>query len=143
MNPTLATFIKSPASSGVNDLDRPESCRRQYPRIDASFDMSLESEHNFYMGFTENLSEGGVFVAAWAFSTGCPPDVGDRVHLSFTLPDSPDPIKVSAEVRWVRDYNLLSDTPPGLGLRFVDLPDELRRRIYSFVTRRDPLFHPD
>jgi uncharacterized protein (TIGR02266 family) len=117
--------------------------RRQVPRVEAVFDVTLESEHNFFTGFSENLSEGGVFVAAWAFSNGSPPVHGDRIHLTFTLPDGGSAIEVTAEVRWARAHNELSDTPPALGLRFLDLGDEHRQRIEGFVRSRDPLFYPD
>jgi len=37
--------------------------RRAHVRHDVELEVSLESESNFYMGLTENLSEGGLFIA--------------------------------------------------------------------------------
>ena len=44
------------ASPGSSDL-------RRYPRHDVELEVTMESESNFYMGLTENLSEGGIFIA--------------------------------------------------------------------------------
>ena len=44
--------------------------RRRHLRYAVELDVSMSSEHNFYAGFAENLSEGGVFVATHSLLAG-------------------------------------------------------------------------
>ena len=113
--------------------------RRRNERIQLEVEVSLESDHNFYSGFSTNISEGGIFVATHVL---CP--VGTQMEITFSLPGQAEPIAAVAEVRWQREYNELSNTPPGLGLRFVAVGDADLQRIQAFTnTSREPLFHEE
>lgn len=94
------------------------------------------SDSNFYWGLTNDISEGGLFVATVALM-----DPGSEITLAFTLPDGGDPIEVTGIVRWVRDFDGGRDAPPGYGVQFNDLPAAARDRISAFVRRRDPVFY--
>jgi hypothetical protein len=37
--------------------------RREHSRFHVDLDVTVGSDHNFYAGFAENLSAGGVFIA--------------------------------------------------------------------------------
>ena len=52
-------------------------------------------------------------------------------------------VRPSGEVRWVRLYNEQSDTSPGLGIRFLDLPPGATAAIDRFLAQREPLFFDD
>ncbi len=112
--------------------------RREAERVDAEFEVTAESDHNFYLGFTENISEGGLFLATYQTHK-----LGDTLTLRFTLPGVERPIETVAEVRWARRLNPASDTPPGVGLRFVSLSEEDRRLIERFSRKREPLFYDE
>lgn len=121
-------------SAGVRSM--PEGTeRRQQPRVALEAEVTLESESNFYAGFTENVSEGGIFVATYARHS-----VGERLRVRFTLPGLSEAIEATCEVRWLRVQNPTSDTPPGVGLRFMDLSDTARANIERFVRARAPIF---
>jgi uncharacterized protein (TIGR02266 family) len=109
--------------------------RRIAPRFAVELEMSISSEHNFYSGLVENISEGGVFVATHVLKP-----IGSVVEISITLPDSDVAVSGKGEVRWIRDYNELSDTPPGMGIRFVELASGSVEAIEQFLSQRDPLF---
>lgn len=109
--------------------------RRTAPRFAVELDMTISSEHNFYSGLVENISEGGVFVATHVLKP-----IGSIIELSITLPDSGVTVSGRGEVRWIRDYNELSDTPPGMGIRFVELAAGSVEAIERFLSQRDPLF---
>jgi hypothetical protein len=98
----------------------PTASRRQV-RVPYVIEVTLSSEHNFWTGFTENLSEGGVFLA-----TPREVPLGTQV----------------LEVRWVRAANAVEQgSPPGLGVRFVNLDPELELEIGMFTrTDRDATF---
>jgi len=87
--------------------------RRSHARVALRANISLSSESNLFVGMTENISEGGVFV-----STLSPPAVGAEVTLLLQL-DEAEPIPLSGEVRWHRTDDDGNST--GCGVRFRDL----------------------
>jgi len=119
----------------------PESSRghhRSSPRAAVELDVSLGSDHNFYAGFVENLSAGGVFVATHLLRP-----VGEVIELSVHIPDDDEVITGTGEVRWLREYNESSDVPPGMGVKFLTLADGAEKIIEKFLAQRDPLFFDD
>jgi uncharacterized protein (TIGR02266 family) len=112
--------------------------RRVHSRFAVELDVSISSDHNFYAGFTENLSAGGIFVATHVLK----PE-GSRVELSMFLPGSSEPIRGKGEVRWIRPFNERSNVPPGMGIRFVELDPGAEESIKRFLAERDPLFYDD
>jgi uncharacterized protein (TIGR02266 family) len=111
--------------------------RREHSRFAVDLDVTVGSDHNFYAGFAENLSAGGVFIATHKLKP-----VGSKIELTINLPDG-EQLKTEGEVRWVRVFNEHSDTPPGMGVKFNALPDESLASIQNFLAHRDPLFFDD
>jgi len=112
--------------------------RRNHQRMPLETSVTWNSETNFYTGFTNDISEGGIFVSTYAVAAR-----GAKMVLEFTLPDNKEKICVQAEVRWLREYNPDSDANPGMGLEFVNLSDEDRQRIDAFIKNRETLFYDD
>jgi uncharacterized protein (TIGR02266 family) len=125
-----ATFTDAPVS-GVDG-------RRAYARVAVDLDVSLASEHNFYAGFAENLSAGGIFVATHKLLP-----VGEEIGLTIRLPGIQEPVLGVGEVRWVREYSERSNVAPGLGLRFVHLAPGCAALVARFLEHRDPIFFDD
>lgn len=111
--------------------------RREHHRHKVDLDVSLGSDHNFYSGFAENLSAGGVFVATHLLRP-----VGEMVEICIHLPDNFE-VHAMGEVRWVRVFNADSDTPPGIGVRFVGLDSSCEAAIQRFLREREPIFFDD
>lgn len=116
----------------------PQPQRRASPRYGVELDVSLGSDHNFYAGFIENMSAGGVFVATHMIKP-----VGETLELSIHLPDSDIVVRGVGEVRWIREYSEASNVPPGMGVRFVHLEPGSLEAIESFLEHREPLFFDD
>ncbi len=113
--------------------------RRSHERIPFTVVVSLTSEHNFYTGFTQDISEGGVFIA-----TNCLEPVGAIREFELSVGAGKGKVTAQGEVRWVREANDFSDVPPGMGIRFLDLHPEIERRINQFIGRkREALFFDD
>jgi uncharacterized protein (TIGR02266 family) len=122
------TEIEGPASDN----------RRVHSRYGVDLDVSLESDHNFYAGFAENISTGGLFIATYKLKP-----VGARMDISLNLPGRDAPIQTIGEVRWIREYSERSNVGPGMGIRFVELKPEDAAAISDFVKGREPLFYDD
>lgn len=125
----------SPASPAPA-VDVPRAHRA--PRVHVELSVSFTCEHNVFVGFTENLAEGGIFVAT---HTVLP--VGSAVELELLLPAMDGPVTVGGEVRWVRAPRSVEETTPGMGIRLVDPPSVLTEGIRAYVAERDPVFFDD
>jgi uncharacterized protein (TIGR02266 family) len=112
--------------------------RRRHPRFPLQIEISHVSEHNFFTGFTEDISEGGLFIATYNLF-----EIGHRFELEFVMPGQEQPCLALCEVRWIREYNTFSDVMPGMGVRFLNLPRDAERRIQRFIRQREPLFYLD
>lgn len=111
--------------------------RREHARFTVDLDVSVGSDHNFYAGFAENLSAGGVFVATHKLKP-----TGSKIELTINLPEGAQ-VKAVGEVRWIRIYNEHSDTPPGMGVKFTQVEESCLEAIAAFLSQRDPLFFDD
>jgi uncharacterized protein (TIGR02266 family) len=111
--------------------------RREYKRYELNVDVNFESASNFFTGLTQDISRGGLFVATYDLRA-----VGEQVAVKFQLPDEPQPIELTAVVKWVRENTSLHRSETyGIGLQFVDLPAETAAIIDRFMTKRDSIFY--
>lgn len=119
----------SPAQSDVN---------RASLRVPLAVHIGLDGPSNLFMGASENISEGGVFVASFKLRP-----IGDRFSIQFTLPDEERPVSAVVEVAWLRKSDPAHpNVTPGMGLRFLALDVGDAPRLSAFVTRRAPLLVP-
>jgi len=93
----------------------------------------MESEHNFYTGFTENISTGGLFVATRDIKS-----VGTVVRVKFVLPGLPGAVEADAVVRWVREVG--DPDHHGMGVQFTHLSPPVRDAIDRFIKQRESIF---
>lgn len=129
---------EEPESGDAREESGDASTRRQHSRYRVDLDVTVSSEHNFYAGFVENMSHGGLFIATHQLKP-----VGERLEFSVHLPDEGGPIRGLGEVRWVRVYSESSNVPPGMGIRFLEVSDETNARIERFLAQREPMFYDD
>ncbi len=110
------------------------SDRRIAPRRQVEAHITATSQSNFFCGFTEDISEGGVFVSLCP-----PPPIGELVHLSVQVGAEP-PVTAVGEVRWHRtDAN---GEPTGCGVQFVVLDPRAADLFQGLLARagQAPLF---
>ena len=91
---------------------------------------SLEFEDTAHVGFTENLSESGVFVSTHAVAP-----VGTEVSLLIALPDLAL-VRAQGTVRWLRDGSPTEGRTSGMGIRFDRLAPLDAVRIHEFIRGR-------
>lgn len=111
---------------------------RRQRRISLRTAVHLESDSNLYAGVTNNLSEGGLFVAATELLAR-----GTVLDLEFSLPDGGPPIRTTGVVRWIREDLECIEEPPGMGVQFVELDERTAARLERFVEQRDTLYYDE
>ncbi len=108
------------------------------PRQDLEANLGASSETNFYVGFSGEIAEGGVFVATYNTL-----DVGTLVHVLVSLPGGYE-FKLPGRVHFVRDpMDLSAEAEPGMGVKFEALPADNRELILRFIRKRAPMFYDD
>jgi uncharacterized protein (TIGR02266 family) len=94
------------------------------------------TESNFFVGFSGDISDGGVFVATYQTV-----EVGQKVEVLVTLPGGFEKT-IPGTVRFVRDPMDL-ESEPGIGVHFDRLDEEARELILRFIRKRPPLFYDE
>jgi uncharacterized protein (TIGR02266 family) len=113
-------------STERRDSDRRNTDRRGSTRVPLDLWVEEEKGDELYFRRTGNLSQGGVY-----FEQTIPHTLGTRVKLRFALPGESHVIEAMGEI---------VNTPGekdglGMGLKFVDLTDEDRTRLDTFIER--------
>jgi uncharacterized protein (TIGR02266 family) len=117
--------------------DRSHGKERGAPRFDVRLVVSVEIGDGSFVGFTENLSQEGVFVA-----TQAPQRVGAAVQLLIALPDLAL-VHAQGTVRWTRSYSKSKGISAGIGIRFDKLTALDSVLIHDFLRARQSLLLDD
>lgn len=114
----------------------PPHPKRTMPRIGLNVDIGIQTGNNFYTGFTEDISEGGLFVATYDFKP-----IGTKLNVTFTLPNG-HIVMATGTVRWIREFNPLTpDVQPGMGIQFDELSPQDRNQINEYIRKNAPIFY--
>ena len=123
-----------PAIDLASLLDEAGDASRRTPLTRIEVNVSLVSEHNFFVGATRRIDSGGVFV-----STMLPPAVGTAVEIRLGLPDARK-VDVQGTVAFVRDRDATGGRQaPGCGVRLTGLPIWVAEAIDRFLAARPPI----
>lgn len=108
--------------------------RRREPRRACELELEFTDETHFYAGITQDLSQGGVFIATYRVFP-----VGSRLELGFQLPDGTE-VRARGVVRWVRAEGAPEAERPGMGVAFSELSESALTAIAAFCRDRAPLY---
>jgi uncharacterized protein (TIGR02266 family) len=111
--------------------------RRTTPRIPVKMPVTIVEGLSKKELMSVNISEGGLYLR-----TAQPLPEGTNFHVKFTLPYDTEAIELSAETdtielsaEVVRSLSLGTKLveEPGMGIRFLNVPEDVLRRIRNFV----------
>ena len=105
-------------------------------RASLEANIGATTESNFFVGFSGDISDGGVFVATYASLP-----IAAKVSVLVTLPGGYEQ-SIPGTVRFVRDP-MDMDSEPGIGVKFDRLGGEARELILRFIRKRPPLFYDE
>lgn len=114
-------------------VDEPRS-RPMPTRVEVN--VSLVSEHNFYVGESRRIDSGGVFIA-----TAMPPPVGTRLSVRLGLADGRK-VDADGEVAFVREKSAtIGRQPTGCGVKLHGIPGWALDAIDRFILARQPIVY--
>jgi hypothetical protein len=100
--------------------------------------LGAATESNFYVGFSGEISQGGVFLCTYDILP-----VGTPVRVLVTLPGNLS-TTVDGRVRFLRDpLDLSSEAEPGMGIAFDVLEEGSRALMLRFIRNRAPMFYDE
>lgn len=112
--------------------------RAQVPREHVEANLGATTESNFYVGFSGEISQGGVFVSTYNILPK-----GSPVRVLITLPGNLS-TEVDGNVRFVRDpMDMSAESEPGMGIAFEGLEKDSRELILRFIRKRPPMFYDE
>ena len=113
--------------AGTEELTGNE--RRRFDRADCTIRVDYGSVDELFSEFTRDINEGGLFI-----ETDSPLELGSRVGLQFTLPESAETFHATGTVMWVRPrVDESTGEPIGMGVEFDELDAEERSKINELV----------
>lgn len=132
---------QSPSStaSGTTPASTPASAAPYNgTRAEVEANIGANTETNFFVGFSGEISEGGVFVATYNTHP-----VQTRVTVLVTLPGGFE-VKIPGTIRFVRDpMDMDTEAEPGMGIAFDNLSAEHRELVLRFIKKRAPMFYDE
>lgn len=134
LRPSAAPVAHAPTVAAVPKAPRAPVIIGRREKLEANIGATTES--NFFVGFSGEISEGGVFIATY---TTLP--IGTPVEVLVTLPGGFEST-IPGTVRFVRDP-MDMDSEPGVGVRFDKLTSEQRELVLRFIKKRPPVFYDD
>jgi uncharacterized protein (TIGR02266 family) len=116
----------------MGEPDSPSEERRNAVRATLEVHIDLHTDSQFFAGFSQDLSDGGLFVATYS-----PAPVGTEIEVAFDLAEHR--IRTLGRVVWLREESV--DAVPGMGLAFKSLSEADLAAIAAFTRERAPLFY--
>lgn len=124
-SPATIKSMSDKSGGGAVAGAQPGPERRRSQRVPVEMWVEEVSEEERVFRRAGNLSEGGLHL-----DKTIPIAVGTVINLRFTLPSDPDPIDVKGEI-----VAIDPDEELGMGVKFVDMPADLRGRIKHYLDR--------
>jgi hypothetical protein len=89
----------------------------------------IDQDKMSFFGYAKNISRGGMFI-----SSINPREPGSQFRVEFPLPTPIDQrVQCDCEVVWKRIYSPKAIYEPGMGLKFLNLPEEIAEAIDAWI----------
>lgn len=117
-----------------------EQTRDEQPAVQANQRKSLRSPllvlkvkvddgRKFFFGYAKNISRSGMFIA-----TANPREPGSLFQVDIPFPEPlKHTVRCTCEVVWQRQFKKKSPFEPGMGLKFIGMPEEDADSIDAWV----------
>jgi type IV pilus assembly protein PilZ len=105
--------------------------RRNFPRTHQTVEIFFKDTESFIKAYIGNVGGGGLFI-----KTDEPIELNETLVVRFYLPQDKEPITAEGKVVWVTPKGVKNPSyPPGLGLKFVHINPEDKKRLDDFVSK--------
>jgi len=88
------------------------------------------TDRDLYQSYMPFLKNGGLFVR-----TNEHYELGTDIMLQVTLPDALEPAEITGQVCWVTPIGAQNGTPAGVGINFIEDPENIKNQIEKAIGR--------
>ena len=92
--------------------------------------LEFVTDRDLYQAYMPFLKNGGLFIR-----TTDSFELGVDVLLQVTLPDSLEASEIKGKIVWLTPVGAQNGTPAGIGINFVEDPDNIRNQIEKAIGR--------
>ena len=104
--------------------------RRQSSRAHQPIEIVFKDTESFIKAYIGNVGGGGLFI-----KTDEPIELHETLVVRFYLPHDQEPLTAEGKVVWVTPKGVKNSSyPPGLGLKFIHINPEDKKRLDDFVS---------
>jgi uncharacterized protein (TIGR02266 family) len=114
----------------LQDIELTPNDQRAERRCPASLRVSYKTFHEFIDEYTKNVSRRGMFIR-----TKRPHAIHEIAELLLHVPELPHPVRIKGEIVHV-ELNAQREEDCGVGLKFIDIDDQSREALISFIKSR-------
>ncbi len=95
--------------------------------------VQIDSDRPVFFGYTKNLSRSGMFIA-----TTNPIEPGEQIEVEIPLPAPlSKTVRCCCEVVWKRPFGKHLPFEPGMGMKFIDMPEEITEQIAAWIAEHN------
>ena len=95
-----------------------------------NLNLEFLTDRDLYQSYMPFLKNGGLFVRTTdSFALGA------TVLLKVSLPDSLEASEIKGQVCWLTPTGVQNGTPAGIGINFVEDPEQVRNQIEKAIGR--------
>ncbi len=105
--------------------------KRREERISVELKVGYRTIGSFITDYIINISRGGIFI-----NTSKPLPVGTKIRILFSIPDIPLPFDLNGIVRWINPVGHSSHSLPGMGIEFLEVEENVKKRIEKFISQQ-------
>lgn len=92
--------------------------------------LEFVTDRDLYQSYMPFLKNGGLFVRTTETF-----ELGDEILLQVSLPDSLEASEIKGRVCWLTPVGVQNGTPAGIGINFVEDPEQVRSQIEKAIGR--------
>lgn len=92
--------------------------------------LEFVSDRELYLSYMPFVKKGGLFVRTTEHF-----ELGTDIQLQILLPDSLEPSEIIGKVCWLTPVGVQNGTPAGIGISFIEDPDNMRNQIEKAIGR--------
>ncbi len=92
--------------------------------------LEFVSDRDLYQSYMPFVKNGGLFVR-----TVEQYELGTEILLEVTLPDSLESSEIKGQICWLTPIGVQNGTPAGIGINFVEDPEQIRNQIEKAIAR--------
>ncbi len=93
----------------------------------------IDGERPAFFGYSKNISKSGMFIAT---TNSIKP--GEQIDLEFQLPPPlKGTVRCRCEVVWKRPYGSHLPFEPGIGMKFINMPEEISDKLEEWIKNQN------